>query len=318
MHRGPSEFEHASPPGQSDRWHTYLWAIQQALAIRFTMARRRLLLRKGIGFLTRTGLTTWSASDYHILRTFLRWRASQGLLPRVVPVVYHTFLLDNLLLMAILETEGQALYDEDASYKGFAKTGHSHSTAASMHALLDVVFVKLKKMREGALTVRFDGVEIMQQGILDMIIFLKDGRPEKVGIKISPYSDYLECTESNPEALGVYLANELSKLKILYLHVMEPRMVVFGEIHETPHSTLSMRKAFKGTFISTGGYRRDDGNKAIADGNADLVAYGRTFLANPDLPRRFELGADLNEYNRDTFYIQDPVLGYTDYPFLKE
>ncbi|GKF44796.1 putative 12-oxophytodienoate reductase 11 [Tanacetum coccineum] len=99
---------------------------------------------------------------------------------------------------------------------------------------------------------------------------------------------------------------------------MEPRMVVFGEIHETPHSTLSMRKAFKGTFISTGGYRRDDGNKAIADGNADLVAYGWTFLANPDLPRRFELGADLNEYNRDTFYTQDPVVGYTDYPFLKE
>lgn len=142
--------------------------------------------------------------------------------------------------------------------------------------------------------------------------------PEKVGIKISPYSDYLECADSNPEALGVYLAKELSKLKILYLHVMEPRMVVFGEIHETSHSSISMRKAFNGTFISVGGYGKDDGNKALADGNADLIAFGRTFLANPDLPRRFELGAELNEYNRDTFYIQDPVLGYTDYPFLKE
>lgn len=142
--------------------------------------------------------------------------------------------------------------------------------------------------------------------------------PEKVGIRISPYSDYLECADSNPEALGIYLANELNKLKILYLHVVEPRMVLFGDILDTPHSTLSMRKSFKGTFISAGGYRKDDGNKAIADGNADLIAYGRTFLANPDLPRRFELGAELNEYNRDTFYSQEPVIGYTDYPFLKE
>jgi 12-oxophytodienoic acid reductase len=48
------------------------------------------------------------------------------------------------------------------------------------------------------------------------------------------------------------------------------------------------------------------------------VAYGRIFLANPDLPRRFELGAPLNEYERSTFYTQDPVIGYTDYPFLDD
>ena len=49
----------------------------------------------------------------------------------------------------------------------------------------------------------------------------------------------------------------------------------------------------------------------------DLVAFGRFFLANPDLPKRFKLDAPLNKYNRDTFYTSDPVIGYTDYPFLE-
>ncbi|CAI0396811.1 unnamed protein product [Linum tenue] len=81
-------------------------------------------------------------------------------------------------------------------------------------------------------------------------------------------------------------------------------------------SLLPMRQAFKGTFVAAGGFGREDGNKAVEEDRADLVAYGRLFLANPDLPRRFELNAPLNKYNRDTFYISDPVIGYTDYPFL--
>ncbi|KAL5708657.1 12-oxophytodienoate reductase [Ranunculus cassubicifolius] len=66
-----------------------------------------------------------------------------------------------------------------------------------------------------------------------------------------------------------------------------------------------------------GGYEREDGNKAIAEEYVDLVAYGRHFLANPDLPKRFELDAPLNKYDRNTFYIPDPVVGYVDYPFLE-
>ncbi|KAL8233498.1 hypothetical protein R6Q59_019598 [Mikania micrantha] len=139
----------------------------------------------------------------------------------------------------------------------------------------------------------------------------------KVGIRLSIFANYLECGDSDPEALGLYMAKALNKYKILYLHVIEPRMVQLGNIFETPYSTLPMRKAFNGTFISAGGYKKDDGNKAVADGNADLIAFGRLFLANPDLPKRFELDVELNMYNRATFYIQDPVVGYTDYPFLE-
>ncbi|KAM0977097.1 hypothetical protein COP2_020425 [Malus domestica] len=77
-----------------------------------------------------------------------------------------------------------------------------------------------------------------------------------------------------------------------------------------------MRKAFNGTFIAAGGYDREDGNNAVAEGRADLIAYGRWFLTNPDLRKRFELNSPLNKYNRNTFYVPELVIGYADYPFL--
>ncbi|KAK9217393.1 hypothetical protein WN943_006020 [Citrus x changshan-huyou] len=140
---------------------------------------------------------------------------------------------------------------------------------------------------------------------------------ERVGMRLSPYASYMETGDSNPEALGLYMAKALNIFKLLYLHVIEPRMIQLTDKSETQHSLLSMRRAFEGTFIAAGGYDRDEGNKAVAANYADLVAFGRLFLANPDLPKRFELNAPLNKYNRSTFYIPDPVVGYTDYPFLK-
>ncbi|KAL9437711.1 hypothetical protein AB3S75_023561 [Citrus x aurantiifolia] len=139
---------------------------------------------------------------------------------------------------------------------------------------------------------------------------------DRVGIRLSPFANYMESGDSNPEALGLYMAESLNKYGILYCHMVEPRMKTVGEKSECPHSLLPMRNAFKGTFLVAGGYDREDGNKAIAEGRADLVVYGRLFLANPDLPRRFELNAPLNKYNRETFYVSDPVVGYTDYPSL--
>ncbi|XP_059452160.1 12-oxophytodienoate reductase 2-like [Corylus avellana] len=141
---------------------------------------------------------------------------------------------------------------------------------------------------------------------------------DKVGIKLSPFADYMEFGDSNPKALGLYMAESLNKYGILYCHMVEPRMKSADEIVESPHSLLPMRKAFRGTFLVVGGYNREDGNNAIAENRADLVVYGRPFLANPDLPRRFELNAPLNKHNEETFYTFDPVIGYTDYPFLED
>ncbi|KAL6845792.1 hypothetical protein ACP4OV_024367 [Aristida adscensionis] len=139
---------------------------------------------------------------------------------------------------------------------------------------------------------------------------------DKIGIRLSPFANYSGAADSDPEALALYMANALNKFGILYCHMVEPRMVKLGDKFETPYSLRPIRDAFNGTLIVAGGYTREDGNEAISSGYADLVAYGRLFLSNPDLPQRLEIDAPLNKYNRETFYTPDPVIGYTDYPFL--
>ncbi|KAA8542844.1 hypothetical protein F0562_023996 [Nyssa sinensis] len=140
---------------------------------------------------------------------------------------------------------------------------------------------------------------------------------DRVGIRLSPFANYMESADSNPKALGLYMAESLNKYGILYCHMVEPRMQTLGEKSECPHSLVPMRMAFNATFIAAGGFDREDGNEAVANNRADLIAYGRLFLANPDLPNRFGLNSPLNKYHRDTFYTPDPVVGYTDYPFLE-
>ncbi|KAK3131946.1 hypothetical protein QOZ80_6AG0513740 [Eleusine coracana subsp. coracana] len=141
----------------------------------------------------------------------------------------------------------------------------------------------------------------------------------RVGMRLSPFAEYLDCIDSDPVALGNYMVQQLNKHEnFLYCHMVEPRMAIIDGRRQIPHGLLPFRKAFKGTFMACGGYDGDEGNVVVEEGYADLVAYGRPFLANPDLPRRFELKAALNKYDRSTFYTHDPVVGYTDYPFLDD
>ncbi|KAF0890241.1 hypothetical protein E2562_002659 [Oryza meyeriana var. granulata] len=141
---------------------------------------------------------------------------------------------------------------------------------------------------------------------------------DRVGLRLSPYISYLGCYDSDPDALGIYMAQELDKRGVLYCSAVEPEMIMVDGEMKIPHRLHGMRKAFKGMFMVGGGYDREEGNRAVAEGYADMVVYGRLFLANPDLPKRFQLNAPLNKYDRATFYTDDPVLGYTDYPFLDD
>ncbi|CAO2162486.1 unnamed protein product [Urochloa humidicola] len=145
---------------------------------------------------------------------------------------------------------------------------------------------------------------------------------DRLGIRLSPFTDYLDCSDSDPETLALHVIRRiLNPISMLYCHMLEPRMRESPDDGKLtlPHMLLPFRKAFPhGTFIVCGGYDREEGDAAIADGYGDLVAYGRLFIANLDLPARFAKNAELNKYDRSTFYTSDPVVGYTDYPFLDQ
>ncbi|XP_057967311.1 12-oxophytodienoate reductase 3 [Malania oleifera] len=156
--------------------------------------------------------------------------------------------------------------------------------------------------------------------------------PEKVGVRISPAIDHLDAMDSDPLCLGLAVIKRLNKLqvdlgsKLTYLHVTQPRYTAYGQTESGRHGSedeeallmRTWRRAYQGTFICSGGFTRELGMEAVAVGDADLVSYGRLFISNPDLVVRFKVNAPLNRYVRSTFYTQDPVVGYTDYPFLGE
>jgi 12-oxophytodienoic acid reductase len=141
---------------------------------------------------------------------------------------------------------------------------------------------------------------------------------ERVGFRISPYSSYIEDQNCDQAELGLRMAKAVNECNILYASYIENRGPSVSGFLQTRQSLEAFRKAFKGTFIAAGGYTREVGNSAIESGRADLIAFGRLFLCNPDLPKRFELDAPLNKYDRGSFYTSDRVMGYIDYPTLEE
>lgn len=142
----------------------------------------------------------------------------------------------------------------------------------------------------------------------------------RVGVRLSPYGTFNDMSDSDPVKLFSYVLAQLSTRAIGYAHVIEPRATGAGggdSVYEDAPSTSQLfRKSFNGVFISAGGYNRDNAIPAVESGLVDAVAFGRLFIANPDLPERLKLNASLNKYNRDTFY-GGAETGYTDYPALK-
>lgn len=207
-----------------------------------------------------------------------------------------------------------------------------------------------RKGAENALAAGFDGVEL--HGAFGYLIdqFLQDGSnqrtdkyggsienrarfllevveavagvwgADRVGIKLSPSNTFYGMYDSNPKATFGYVLEALNPFGLAYVHLMEPNEIDLANREVLNPVTPIFRPIYKGTIISNGGFDKQKGNAILASGDADLVSFGKTFLANPDLPKRFELDAPLNAPNPKTFYGRgdvDAEKGYTDYPFLE-
>lgn len=198
-----------------------------------------------------------------------------------------------------------------------------------------------KKAAENAKAAGFDGVEVHGANGYLLDEFLRDGSnkrsgpyggsienrarlmlevldaaisvwgADRVGLRISPLNSYNSMLDSDPVAITTYIAQQCSTRGIAYLHVMRSD---FFQAQQGDVLTPA-RQSFEGVLISNMGYTADEAEQAITEGKLDAVAFGTSFLANPDLPARIAAKAPLNAPNPAKFYTPGPE-GYTDYPAL--
>ena len=201
---------------------------------------------------------------------------------------------------------------------------------------------------KNALAAGFDGVEILGAGGYLLDEFLEDGSNNRsdiyggtlenrarlllevtsavtfiaggsrVGVRLTPDGKFNSMSDSNPKETFAYVAAQLNQFGLAYLHIVEPRIKGSEEISEglEPIASEQLSKVFKGKIISAGGFHTQSAETILQKGHADLVAFGRHFIANPDLPERIKRGLSLNPYDRSTFY-GGKEQGYVDYPFVE-
>jgi N-ethylmaleimide reductase len=144
---------------------------------------------------------------------------------------------------------------------------------------------------------------------------------ERTAIRLSPSGTFNGMIDETPVETFSYLVGELNKYDLSYLHIMEPyappgktyvpQEKYLQDREVTPH----FRKIYNGTLITNSGYDIEEAERTLQNENADMVAFGKLIIANPDLVKRIEVDAELNDWSVRTFY-KGGSKGYTDYPFL--
>jgi N-ethylmaleimide reductase len=150
---------------------------------------------------------------------------------------------------------------------------------------------------------------------LEMVeAFISVWGADRVGVRVSPSGQWGSISDSDPEATFGHFAEKLNAYGLAYLHVIEPRVKGVETIEEgqPPIAAAFLRKIYNGTIIAAGGFDRDGAEAILRRGDADLVAFGRWFTSNPDLPERLRNDLPLTQYNRDAFWGGDER-GYTDF-----
>ena len=137
---------------------------------------------------------------------------------------------------------------------------------------------------------------------------------DRIGVRLSPHFAAHDMADSDAEAATLYLANAFSRRGIAYLHIAEPDWAGGPELSDAFRAQI--RAAFTGSLIYCGGYTASEAEALIEQGIADAVAFGRPYIANPDLVEKFRQAATLNTPDRSTYY-GGGAQGYTDYPTLQ-
>jgi N-ethylmaleimide reductase len=137
---------------------------------------------------------------------------------------------------------------------------------------------------------------------------------ERTGIRISPVTPANDISDSNPQPLFDHIVDRLNALKLVYIHVIEG--ATGGPRDVAPFDYGSLRQRFNGSYIANNGFDFELANKVLSANQADLIAFGKLFLANPDLVERLKRNAPLNAPDKATFY-GGGAEGYTDYPTLE-
>jgi N-ethylmaleimide reductase len=145
--------------------------------------------------------------------------------------------------------------------------------------------------------------------------------PDRIGVRLSPLGTLNDISDATPEETFDYIVEKLSDYQLAYLHIVNPALPAF-ELGKPPDPrSLRMvdliRNKYRGTLMMAGGFDRERAEDWLRAGHADLIAFGRKFLANPDLPERLRLRAPLNRDDPATYYGGGEK-GYTDYPTLAQ
>jgi N-ethylmaleimide reductase len=149
--------------------------------------------------------------------------------------------------------------------------------------------------------------------VTDAVLSVWDKK--RVGIRLSPVSPANDATDSDPAKVFFPLVEALSRRGLAYIHVVEG--ATGGPRDNAPFDFVALRKAFSGAYIANNAYTRALAIETLQAGRADLIAFGKLFISNPDLVERLREDAPLNAPHQETFYGGD-ALGYTDYPALGE
>ncbi|WP_115719814.1 alkene reductase [Gallaecimonas mangrovi] len=240
-----------------------------------------------------------------------------------------------------IQAEGVKVFIDDNSQPGFVQAAMPRALGIEE---IPAVVEEFRQAAKNAMAAGFDGVELhgangyLVNQFLDSeannrtdayggtlenrLRFLKEvtaaliegtGDAAKVGVRLAPLTTLNGCVDSDPETTYTAAAKALNALNIGYIHIAE------ADWEDAPNMPVAfkkaLREAFSGLMIYAGKYTAERARAAITEGWADLIGFGRPFVANPDLPARLKTGAALNEHDPNTLF-GGAEKGYTDYPSL--